>query len=164
MSLFVGLPLIAAGVGGYAIYRSWNDPPPKVIEKTMSREEALADLGQHRAKHAQAEEFASVQSGAGELQASLLARGADLEEVKRLVEQLDALAGRAASDLATRRELDVVMLSVKGEVRDKLQGLQEGAVDYITNPFVIDLFLSRIERVLESRPTGPSAPPRDLSP
>ena len=52
----------------------------------------------------------------------------------------------------------VVMFSIKGEVRDKIQGLQEGAVDYITKPFVVDSFLSRIERILDAQSAGPDAP------
>lgn len=54
----------------------------------------------------------------------------------------------------------VVMFSIKGEVRDKIQGLQEGAVDYITKPFVIDTFLSRIRRILDAQATGPATPPK----
>ncbi len=45
-------------------------------------------------------------------------------------------------------ELPVVMFSVKGEMQDKVQSLQEGALDYITKPFVVDTLLERIERIL----------------
>jgi DNA-binding response OmpR family regulator len=45
-------------------------------------------------------------------------------------------------------DLPVVMFSVKGEVRDKVHGLQEGAVDYLTKPFEVDELLSRVGRVL----------------
>ena len=45
-------------------------------------------------------------------------------------------------------ELPVVMFSVKGEFRDKIQGLQEGALDYITKPFVVDALLDRVRRIL----------------
>jgi len=56
----------------------------------------------------------------------------------------------------------VAMFSIKGEVRDKLQGLQEGAVDYITKPFEIDEFLSRVERILDARSAGPPMPSREV--
>jgi DNA-binding response OmpR family regulator len=48
--------------------------------------------------------------------------------------------------------LPVVMFSVKGEVRDKVHAMQEGAVDYITKPFDVDELLIRVRRVLEPTP------------
>jgi DNA-binding response OmpR family regulator len=60
------------------------------------------------------------------------------------------------------RDLAVVMFSVKGELRDKVHGMQEGALDYITKPFVVDTLLARIRRVFETRGDSgrrPSAPP-----
>ena len=47
-------------------------------------------------------------------------------------------------------DLPVVMFSVKGELRDKVQGMQEGALDYITKPFEVDQLLSRVRQVIES--------------
>jgi DNA-binding response OmpR family regulator len=52
--------------------------------------------------------------------------------------------------------LPVVMFSVKGEVRDKVHAMQEGAVDYITKPFVVDELLVRVQRLLE--PLEPREP------
>jgi DNA-binding response OmpR family regulator len=49
--------------------------------------------------------------------------------------------------------LPIVMFTVKGEFRDKVQGLQEGALDYITKPFVVDALLARIRRILEGGET-----------
>ena len=48
----------------------------------------------------------------------------------------------------------VVMFSVKGEIRDKVEGLQEGAVDYVTKPFIVDDLIERVGRVL----AGPENP------
>jgi len=69
-------------------------------------------------------------------------------ETLRLIRADDAL-----------RDLPVVMFSVKGELRDKVQGMQEGALDYITKPFEVDTLLLRIRRVFESRASPESAPP-----
>ena len=71
--------------------------------------------------------------------------GIDGWEVLRMIRTDQELAGLA-----------VVMFSVKGEFRHKVQGLQEGAVDYITKPFVVDELLARVRRVL-SPPAPPSA-------
>jgi DNA-binding response OmpR family regulator len=54
--------------------------------------------------------------------------------------------------------LPVVMFSVKGEFRDKIHGMQEGAQDYITKPFEVDELLNRVRRVFES--VDPEPPPR----
>ena len=51
------------------------------------------------------------------------------------------------------RDIPVVMLSARVEPRDKIRGLQEGAVDYITKPFSVREMLDTIEAVLE-RPHG----------
>ncbi len=45
--------------------------------------------------------------------------------------------------------LPVVMFSIKGEVRDKVHGLQGGALDYITKPFEVDELLERVRRIFE---------------
>lgn len=42
----------------------------------------------------------------------------------------------------------VAMFTVKSEIRDKVHGLQAGAVDYITKPFASDELLARVARLL----------------
>ncbi|MHC4991169.1 MAG: response regulator transcription factor, partial [Planctomycetota bacterium] len=54
--------------------------------------------------------------------------------------------------------LPVVMFTVKGEFRDKVQGLQEGALDYITKPFVVDALLARIRRIFEGGEAADMSP------
>ena len=54
---------------------------------------------------------------------------------------------RADDQLA---RVPVVLFSVKGEMQDKVQGLQEGAVEYITKPFIVDDLLARVRAVLEA--------------
>jgi DNA-binding response OmpR family regulator len=55
----------------------------------------------------------------------------------------------------------VVMFSIKSEVRDKVHGLQEGAVGYITKPFAVDDLLDDVRRVFES---GPARASHDVKP
>ena len=51
-------------------------------------------------------------------------------------------------------DVRVVMFTVKGEIRDKVESLQEGAVDYITKPFVVDHLVERVGRALADPPGG----------
>ena len=46
----------------------------------------------------------------------------------------------------------VIMLTAKGETNDKVQGLKQGADDYLTKPFEMKELLARVEAVL--RRTG----------
>ena len=55
-------------------------------------------------------------------------------------------------------ELPVAMFSVKSEVRDKVSGLKDGAIDYITKPFGVDELASRVSRILAAA-GGASAVP-----
>ncbi len=55
-------------------------------------------------------------------------------------------------------DLPVVMFSVKGEVRDKVHGLQEGALDYICKPFGVDDLVARVERIFSSLGPGRRPP------
>ena len=52
-------------------------------------------------------------------------------------------------DEATR-DIPVVIISARTEPKDKIRGLQEGAVDYVTKPFVVRDVLDRIARILGS--------------
>lgn len=46
------------------------------------------------------------------------------------------------------RQVPVVILSARAEPRDKIRGLQEGAVDYLTKPFAIEEVVARLESIL----------------
>jgi two-component system phosphate regulon response regulator PhoB len=46
------------------------------------------------------------------------------------------------------REIPVVILSARVEARDKIRGLQEGAVDYVTKPFSVKGILESIDLIL----------------
>jgi DNA-binding response OmpR family regulator len=55
--------------------------------------------------------------------------------------------------------LPVAMFSVKSEVRDKVSGLKDGAIDYITKPFGVDELIVRVSRILAGAGSGASAVP-----
>lgn len=65
--------------------------------------------------------------------------GMDGWETLRLLKADDILAS-----------VPVVMFSVKKEVSDRVQGIQEGAVGYITKPFEVDALLSRVGSALDA--------------
>lgn len=50
------------------------------------------------------------------------------------------------------RSIPVVMLSARTAPRDKIRGLQEGAVDYVTKPFSVKELAETIEAVLARSP------------
>jgi two-component system response regulator ResD len=56
-------------------------------------------------------------------------------------------------DEATR-DLPVAMFTIRGEIRDKMQGLQDGATDYITKPFANDDLIERVDRIFAAREGG----------
>lgn len=49
------------------------------------------------------------------------------------------------------RDVPVVILSARAETKDKIRGLQEGAVDYVTKPFSPRDLLAKVEAVLARR-------------
>jgi two-component system, OmpR family, phosphate regulon response regulator PhoB len=52
---------------------------------------------------------------------------------------------------ARSRQVPIIMLTARGEERDKVQGLETGADDYITKPFSPRELLARIQAVLRRR-------------
>jgi two-component system OmpR family response regulator len=56
-------------------------------------------------------------------------------------------------------DLKVAMFSVKSEVRDKVAGLKDGAIDYLTKPFSVDELVTRVSRILSAAADGASAVP-----
>jgi DNA-binding response OmpR family regulator len=61
---------------------------------------------------------------------------------------------------AAKPHLPVIMLTARGEVRDKIDALDAGATDYMTKPFSVDELLARV-RVHLRRPS--QAEPTRLS-
>lgn len=60
------------------------------------------------------------------------------------------LARRLRADPRTR-SVPIIMLTARGEERDKIQGLETGADDYVTKPFSPRELLARIQAVLRRR-------------
>ena len=55
--------------------------------------------------------------------------------------------------------IPVAMLSARTEAKDRVQGLQEGAVDYICKPFSLQELLTKIESIFATAAAQhPSAP------
>lgn len=49
------------------------------------------------------------------------------------------------------RDIPVMILSARVEPKDKIRGLQEGAIDYVTKPFAVREILEKIETILGPR-------------
>lgn len=46
------------------------------------------------------------------------------------------------------QDTPVIFITAKGQIKDKIKGLKEGADDYIAKPFVMEELLARVEAVL----------------
>ena len=57
-------------------------------------------------------------------------------------------------------EIPVAMLSARTEARDRVQGLQEGAIDYICKPFSLAELIGKIEAIFGQ---GAGARPHDAA-
>ena len=57
---------------------------------------------------------------------------------------------------ATRREVPVLIISARGEVDDRIRGLNTGADDYITKPFDFFELLARLKSVIRRHKGRPS--------
>jgi DNA-binding response OmpR family regulator len=55
-----------------------------------------------------------------------------------------------------RPTLPVIILSARGEERDRVGGLRMGADDYVVKPFSVDELLARVEAVLRRSPARPT--------
>jgi two-component system, OmpR family, copper resistance phosphate regulon response regulator CusR len=68
------------------------------------------------------------------------------------VDGFDVLAALRAQ----RRYTPVLMLTARGEVEDRVRGLERGADDYLVKPFAFSEMLARVAALLR-RPAGPGA-------
>ncbi len=49
----------------------------------------------------------------------------------------------------TTRTIPVAMFSIRGEVSDKVRGLQDGACDYVAKPFTYEELLGRVKSIFQ---------------
>ncbi|MCD6578629.1 response regulator [bacterium] len=47
------------------------------------------------------------------------------------------------------KKIPVIMFTAKKDFKDKILGIQQGAIDYITKPFLPEELVGRIKRVLD---------------
>jgi DNA-binding response OmpR family regulator len=71
------------------------------------------------------------------------------------------LPGKSGLDILrevrnVRPTLPVIILSARGEERDRVAGLKGGADDYVVKPFSVDELLARVEAVLRRSPGRPT--------
>lgn len=71
------------------------------------------------------------------------------------------LPGKSGIDILrevriARPTLPVIILSARGEERDRVAGLKSGADDYVVKPFSVDELLARVEAVLRRSPARPT--------
>lgn len=62
-------------------------------------------------------------------------------------------------EVRAKHEIPIIMLSAKGEVFDKVLGLELGADDYIEKPFDSKELVARVKAVLRRYKTSPAEPP-----
>jgi DNA-binding response OmpR family regulator len=80
-------------------------------------------------------------------------RQADLVLLDIMMPQMDGweVLKLLRVDEETRR-IPVAMLSARTEAKDRVQGLQEGAIDYICKPFSLTELLGKIEAIFVQTP------------
>ncbi len=78
-------------------------------------------------------------------------RRIDLVILDRLIPDVDGLEV-CRIIRQERRPVLVLMLTAKESIRDRVDGLQSGADDYLTKPFAFDELVARIEALGRRRP------------
>ncbi|CAA7599418.1 Two component system, signal transduction response regulator [Acididesulfobacillus acetoxydans] len=58
-------------------------------------------------------------------------------------------------EIRLKKDIPILLLTAKGEVRDKVLGLDLGADDYLTKPFAMDELLARMRAVLRRKNPQP---------
>ena len=86
------------------------------------------------------------------------AENVDLVVLDVMLPRIDGL--EVCKRLRAQSAVPIVMLTARGDELDKVLGLELGADDYITKPFSIREFRSRV-RALLRRATGPRHDPRE---
>jgi DNA-binding response OmpR family regulator len=86
----------------------------------------------------------------------------DLVILDLMLPRLDGV--EVCRQLRSRSQVPIIMLTAKGSETDKVAGLEVGADDYITKPFSMREFRSRVKAALRrSRMGGEAAPDEPIS-
>ncbi|MDX1946815.1 MAG: response regulator transcription factor [Pirellulaceae bacterium] len=64
---------------------------------------------------------------------------------------------------STRPSQPVIILTARGEERDRVEGLRSGADDYVVKPFSVKELLARVEAVLRRSPSRPASDINELA-
>jgi two-component system, OmpR family, response regulator len=83
----------------------------------------------------------------------------DLVVLDIMLPKLDGI--EVCRRLRTRSQVPIIMLTAKGDEIDKVVGLEMGADDYITKPFSVREFRSRVKAALRRGSMGGRAPAGD---
>ncbi len=85
----------------------------------------------------------------------------DLVILDLMLPKLDGI--EVCRELRSRSQVPIIMLTAKGSETDKVAGLELGADDYITKPFSMREFRSRVKAALRrSRMAGKEAGPEEI--
>jgi two-component system, OmpR family, response regulator len=80
----------------------------------------------------------------------------DLVILDLMLPQLDGV--EVCRELRSRSQVPIIMLTAKGGEMDKVAGLEVGADDYITKPFSMREFRSRVKAALRRSRMAPAPP------
>jgi DNA-binding response OmpR family regulator len=83
----------------------------------------------------------------------------DLVILDLMLPRLDGV--EVCRQLRTHSQVPIIMLTAKGSETDKVAGLEVGADDYITKPFSMREFRSRVKAALRRSRMGGEAPERE---
>ena len=104
----------------------------------------------------EAEGYAVTTAGDGaEGERLALAGGIDMVILDRMLPERDGMEVLAAIRRA-KPALPVIVLTAKGEIADRVEGLDSGATDYLTKPFAFDELAARVRAHLR-QPSGEAA-------
>lgn len=81
--------------------------------------------------------------------ANALAENFDLILLDIMIPEIDGIS--VCRKILSITQVPIIFLTAKGETADKVEGLDAGAVDYITKPFEIEELLARIRANLRNQ-------------
>jgi two-component system OmpR family response regulator len=79
----------------------------------------------------------------------------DLVLLDRMLPGLDGL--EVCRRLRTTSDVPIIMLTAKGDTRDRIEGLNAGATDYLPKPFDVEELLARVAAQLRMRRPPPKS-------